>query len=124
MNIVLYVIIAVLAVFLVYRMMPAKGVKSLSPDDLKDLLATKKDEVQFVDVRESREFKAGHVTGFKNIPLSNFNKHLVELKKDQPVVVMCHSGARSMQASRILRKNGFTDVRNLSGGIMKWKAHQ
>lgn len=115
-----YVIVILAIVFIVYRMMPTKGVKSISPAELKELLSDKKAKAQFIDVRQPSEFKSGHVDRFKNIPLGQIKNRLGEIEKDRPVVVMCHSGARSMQASRILLKNGFTDVRNLAGGIMKW----
>ncbi len=123
MNWAMYLFIALAAAFLVYRMMPAKGVKSISPSDLKVLLAQKRN-IQFIDVRERSEYKSGHVSGFTNIPLSQIKRRLGELEPDCTVVVMCHSGVRSMQAARILLKNGFADVRNASGGIMKWNASQ
>ncbi len=119
-----YVIVILAIAFFVYRMMPAKGVKSISPAELKDLLSDKKSKTQFIDVRQPSEFKSGHVNGFKNIPLGHIKNHLGEIDKDRTVVVMCHSGARSMQASKILSKHGFIDVRNLAGGIMKWNANQ
>lgn len=119
-----YVIVILAIAFIVYRMMPAKGVKSISPAELKDLLSDKKTKTQFIDVRQPSEYKSGHVNGFRNIPLGQIKNRMGEIEKDQTVVVMCHSGARSMQASKILSKNGFTDVLNLAGGIMKWNASQ
>ncbi len=119
-----YVIVILAIAFLIYRMMPAKGVKSISPAGLKELLSDKKANAQFIDVRQPSEFKSGHVNGFKNIPLGQIKNRIGEMDKDRTIVVMCHSGARSMQASKILSKNGFTDILNLAGGIMKWNANQ
>ncbi len=40
--------------------------------------------------------------------------------KDEEIVVICHSGSRSMMASQLLVRAGFKDVRNLTGGMMLW----
>jgi rhodanese-related sulfurtransferase len=116
----MYLILVLVVGFFVFRMLPAKGVKSVSPAELKDLLRVKKDKIQFIDVREPREYKSGHIPGFRNIPLSQFKSRIGEIQKERPVVVICHSGARSIQASKILLKTGFPDVRNATGGMMKW----
>ncbi len=121
-NYVWIVLIVVIVGFYVYRMVPAKGVKSISPAQVQGLLSSDRASVQFVDVREPNEYKSGHVNGFKNIPLSQLSKRMTELSNDKPVVVMCRSGSRSMQAAKMLGKNGFKDIRNASGGIMAYNA--
>lgn len=119
------VIMAIVVVgYLVYRMRPAKGVKSISSSDVQTLLVKEKATVQFLDVREPGEFQTGHVQGFKNLPLSQLKARLNEMNVERPVVLMCRSGARSQQAARTLVKKGFKDVRNVSGGIMSWKGRQ
>ena len=45
-----------------------------------------------------------------------------ELAKERPVVTVCRSGARSAQALLMLQKAGFTEVANLAGGILRWRA--
>jgi rhodanese-related sulfurtransferase len=115
------IVVAIAIVYMVYRMLPAKGVKSLDSDELEGLLNEKKNDIQFIDVREAAEFRSGYIAGFKNIPLSQMSKRITEISSDKPVVLMCRSGARSMQAARILRKKGFDGVINVVGGIMRWK---
>lgn len=124
MNWTMLVVAVLIVGYLVYRMLPVKGVKSIPPDEVKGLLTKDKTSVQFVDVREPSEFRAGHVAGFKNIPLSQFRSRLNEITNDRPVVLMCRSGSRSQQAARTLVKHGFTDVRNASGGIMAWNSRK
>ncbi|SFV05812.1 rhodanese-like domain-containing protein [Alicyclobacillus macrosporangiidus] len=124
MNWVWLVLVVIAAGYFVYRMLPAKGVKSIQPDELREMLRDKKSGVQYVDVREPGEFRQGHIDGFRNIPLGQLKSRLGELDKAKPVVVMCHSGMRSAQAARLLAKQGFADVRNLSGGIAAWNAHR
>ncbi len=73
-----------------------------------------------LDVRTTSEFAAGHIPGATNISVAQLGKRLDELPaKDRPLVVYCRSGARSGRAQRILRKAGFTSVKNL-GAMSNW----
>ncbi len=76
-----------------------------------------------LDVREPQEFQTGHIARAVNIPLGQVAARAQELKKykDKPVIVVCASGARSARAASLLHKEGFTDVRNLAGGIKAWR---
>ncbi|SIS99791.1 rhodanese-like domain-containing protein [Alicyclobacillus vulcanalis] len=116
------VLIACIVGVWVWRSLPSKGVRSISPDELKQLLKDKKSGAQLVDVREPSEFRSGHIQGFQNIPLGELAHRSDALDKERPVVVMCRSGARSARAAKWLARHGFRDVRNLSGGIMAWNA--
>lgn len=116
-----WILVAVFVAFLVYRMKPAKGVKSIPSNELNEMMKNKKQKFQFIDVREPHEFESGHVSGFKNIPLSQLSGRHKEISKDQPTVLMCRSGARSMQAAKRLSKSGHRELINVSGGIMGWK---
>ena len=107
-----WIIIAVVVVFFAWRMMPTKGVKTISTDELKNIL-NDKDKI-FVDVRTQGEYKARGLKQFKNIPLgSDFSK----LPKDKEIVVICQSGMRSKQACNQLKKLGFENVTNVRGGM-------
>ncbi len=83
-------------------------------------------EVQIVDVREAEEFNGilGHVEGARLIPLGELGQFTASLDKDQPVVTVCRSGARSAQAAVMLEKDGFTRVANLAGGMLRWRAQR
>jgi rhodanese-related sulfurtransferase len=76
-----------------------------------------------LDVRENSEFTDGHIPKSKHIPLGQLGKRLSELDKykDKPIVAVCRSGSRSGHACGMLRKAGFENVHNLSGGIMAWE---
>ena|SRR5688572_25882 len=73
-----------------------------------------------IDVREDHEYEEQHIDGVKHIPLGALPDRLDELEeyKDQEVIVHCRSGARSAAAKAFLQQNGFTNVRNLIGGII------
>ena len=83
-------------------------------------------DVQIVDVREPAEFNGplGHVPGARLIPLGTLNENIASLKKSEPMVVVCRSGARSAQATVLLGKAGFDKVANLSGGMLRWRAQR
>lgn len=71
-----------------------------------------------VDVRTPEEYAAKHVDGAKNIPVDEIDTRLSEIPKDKPVVVYCHSGARSATAAKVLRGAGY-DVIDI-GGMKNW----
>jgi phage shock protein E len=69
-----------------------------------------------VDVRSPAEFADGAYPGAVNIPLPALPARMNELEpKDKPIVLYCASGARSGQAMRFLKQNGFADVVNAGG---------
>ena len=76
-----------------------------------------------LDVREDVEYKSGHVLNAKHIPLGKLNERIGELEKyrDQPIVVVCRSGARSANACALLGKQGFSGACNLAGGMIAWQ---
>ncbi len=77
-----------------------------------------------LDVRSKGEFSQGKIKGAKNIPLGDIGARLSEIEKyrDKPILVNCFSGARSASACSYLHSKGFTNVINLSGGVMAWQS--
>jgi glyoxylase-like metal-dependent hydrolase (beta-lactamase superfamily II)/rhodanese-related sulfurtransferase len=97
------------------------GIWEIQPQSLSEI----EQPVQIVDVREVGEYCGvlGHIHGSKLIPLGELNSRAAqELSREQPVVAVCRSGARSAQAVVMLQKAGFQDVANLSGGMLRWRA--
>ena len=82
--------------------------------------------VQIVDVREANEFAGplGHIVGARLMPLGDLENHAGELATDRPVITVCRSGARSAQATTILKKVGFVKVANLAGGMLRWRTQK
>jgi rhodanese-related sulfurtransferase len=114
-----YVFIALFILIIVYRFMPTKGVRNISASELKNELKDK--NKLFIDVRTPGEYKGKHIREFKNIPLNLIaQKAEKELSKDKEVIVICQSGMRSGQASKILNKLGYTKVTNVKGGMNAW----
>ena len=73
-----------------------------------------------LDVREPWEFQTCHIAGAAPMPMRTVPARLAELDPAQPVVCICHHGARSMQVAGFLEQNGFADVTNLTGGVHAW----
>ncbi len=82
--------------------------------------------VQIVDVREPDEYDGplGRIAGSLPIPLGELERRAGELSKDRPVVTVCRAGARSAQATVILKKAGFDKVANMAGGLLRWRAQR
>jgi len=74
-----------------------------------------------LDIREKKEFKAGHIVDALNIPFTSLATRKDELKdKARPVIVVCKSGQTASAASKMLKDAGFAEVYRLSGGMMDW----
>lgn len=116
----LWIAVGIIAYFAISRFTaPTKGIKTMSTDELKSSIG-KKDK-QYIDVRTPAEFKANHIKGFKNIPLNDLPKRVNELSKDKETLVICQSGMRSSRASQLLKKNGFTNIVNIRGGMSSYR---
>jgi len=75
---------------------------------------------QLIDVREPDEVAEGTLPGAVNIPLGDLPDRVSEIEKNRPVVLLCRSGGRSGQASQFLTDSGYSDVTNLTGGMLAW----
>jgi len=76
-----------------------------------------------LDVREAAEYEKGHVLNARHLALGELAARLGEIEKykAKPVIVVCDSGNRSDKAVAALRKQGFTQVVSLHGGIGAWQ---
>ena len=84
------------------------------------VLLSNENNITLLDVRTVREYEDKHLKNAINIPVQTLNESLKLLndKKDKRILVYCRSGSRSIKASRILEKNGFTPL-NIEGGIIE-----
>jgi hydroxyacylglutathione hydrolase len=74
-----------------------------------------------LDVRTPEEYAEGHIKGALLIPVQELQQRISEVPKDRQVYVYCRSGVRSVRASNILVKAGYTRIENVVGGFMAWK---
>jgi rhodanese-related sulfurtransferase len=74
-----------------------------------------------LDTRSRKEYETSHIRGAKFVDYESFKASYVqELDKDTDIVVYCAVGYRSERIGEDLLKMGFTNVRNLYGGIFDW----
>lgn len=81
------------------------------------------EKFHFLDVREEWEYEEDNL-GAENIPLGELPHRLSELEKykDEEIVVHCRSGARSGNAKKFMESKGFSQVRNVLGGILAYRS--
>lgn len=96
------------------------GIWEIYPQALEEIAG----KVQIVDVREVSEYSGplGHIEGARLIPLGDLAARANDLARERPIVAVCRSGARSAQACVILQRLGFSEVANLAGGMLRWRA--
>lgn len=104
---------------------PFGSVPGIAPGELAKALRGK-DAPQVLDVRTAAEFRQGHIAGALHCDVSHLSSRLSALGLDpaRPVVAVCLSAHRSPPAVRLLLTRGFTDARQLEGGMLAWQAER
>jgi rhodanese-related sulfurtransferase len=96
-------------------------ISQVSVEDLNQVLARNSPEVQLIDVREPAEIAIAQLPGFQVFSLSEFDswsaKILTQLDPQKETLVLCHHGVRSGQMCQWLVSQGFSQVKNIVGGI-------
>lgn len=88
---------------------PTIGVDALTSDSV------------ILDVRENDEWAAGHIADAIHVPMAEIPTRVAQLPADQPLAVICRSGARSARVTAYLAQAGL-DARNVAGGMQMWEA--
>ena len=79
-----------------------------------------KEDFFLLDVREPNEYQIGKIPGSTLIPLGEVPQRVEEIPRDKEIIVHCKMGGRSAKAAAFLRQQGYTNVKNLKGGILDW----
>lgn len=77
-------------------------------------------KAQLIDLREPKEFEAGHILGARNIPMTQLKTRMKEIRPDLPVYLYCQNSGRSARASLMLKKQGYNQLHQLEGGFKTW----
>ena len=98
----------------------AQGGASISSNLLVSLV--NRDDAMILDIRDSKDYGAGHIVDAVNIPFTTFDQRASELNanKNKPIVVVCKMGQHSSAIGKKLKSSGFKHVHRLSGGIAEW----
>ena len=94
-------------------------IKEIYPTDLKNKIDNK-DDFLLIDVREDSEIEISKIKESIHIPMAEIPNNIDKINSKKLVVVMCKSGGRSANVCEHLIQNGFKDIYNLNGGIIKW----
>jgi rhodanese-related sulfurtransferase len=93
----------------------------MSVTELAQRMAEAPDNLQLIDVREPEELEIAQIAGFANLPLSQFAEWSGQIQAQfdphAETIVLCHHGVRSAQMCQWLQHQGFTQVKNVTGGI-------
>jgi rhodanese-related sulfurtransferase len=93
----------------------------ISPQEAKLLLAADGDKPLLLDVREPHEFATARVAESLLMPMGEVSRRAhQELDPEQPILVLCHHGVRSMNVTVWLRGQGFEKAQSIAGGIDRW----
>ena len=96
-----------------------RGSDAISVRELADMRSTRKEHM-VLDVREARELDICQLEGALHVPMAEIAARVDDLPTNQPLVVLCHHGARSQMVVDFLRDAGFDNAVNLEGGIEAW----
>jgi NADPH-dependent 2,4-dienoyl-CoA reductase/sulfur reductase-like enzyme/rhodanese-related sulfurtransferase len=98
----------------------AKDSPLITPEELIQLKRDIGNEIQLIDVRRSEKYDEGHIFGANNIPFAELREKLDTFNKDDKIVIYDNSGDIGYNAQCIFKNNGFTNVKNLSGGFLNY----
>lgn len=100
-----------------------QGGAAISTNNLVSLV--NREDAVVLDLRDSKDYGAGHIAGALNIPYGSIDSRLGEIEshKQKPVVLVCKMGQHSGAIGKKLRAQGFENVRRLSGGMAEWSAN-
>jgi len=94
-------------------------VREVAPQELKAEIDAGR-APRMLDVREGWELEISRLAGAQHIPMNEVPERLAELDANQPLLVLCRSGGRSLRVAQFLEQQGFARVSNLTGGILAW----
>jgi rhodanese-related sulfurtransferase len=95
------------------------AVKEVSAEEVKARIDAGSAPV-IIDVREPWEHEIANIAQATLIPMNTIPARMDELDRNAEIVVYCHHGARSLNVASYLVQHGFTNVKNLTGGIDSW----
>jgi rhodanese-related sulfurtransferase len=97
-------------------------IPQVTVQEFAELLENEPDQIDILDVREPGEYAAGTLKNSVKIPLGQLAHRVEGLDRNKLILVHCKGGYRSSIATSLLRRAGFENIANLTGGFDAWKA--
>jgi rhodanese-related sulfurtransferase len=117
---ILYTVLAILVIIVVYIVVNSLRLKKAVTNLTQEEFIQGYRKAQLIDLREPKEFEAGHILGARNIPMTQFNNRHKEIRPDLPVYLYCQNSGRSARAALNLKKKGYNQIYQLQGGFKTW----
>lgn len=98
----------------------ASSIKEIDAPKFAEWVKEENHEMRVLDVRQMEEIAMGTVPKAEALPLHTLPAKVQDLNREEKIVMVCRSGARSAQACMFLQQQGFSNVYNLRGGMIGW----
>lgn len=116
----LYISAAILFGIIIFALVSYFRVKKAVTTLTQDQFIEGYRKAQLIDVREPKDFAAGHILGARNIPQTQLRQRYKEIRSDKPVYLYDQNGARSGRVALFLKNKGYDQVYQLQGGFKQW----
>ena len=117
---VLYTIAIILGLIIIYVLVNSLRLKKAVTNLTQEQFIQGYRKAQLIDVRETKEFEAGHILGARNLPSTQLRQRYNEIRPDLPVYLYCQNSGRSARAALFLKKKGYSQIYQLQGGFKTW----